>query len=37
VETSSGERGWFAVDGYNKIRGTSFDADEYFIGLCHAG
>ncbi|MEN6312651.1 MAG: YARHG domain-containing protein [Clostridiaceae bacterium] len=37
VETSSGEKGWFAVDGYNKIRGTSFDADEYFIGLCHAG
>lgn len=37
VETSSGEKGWFAVDGYNNIRGTSFDADEYFIGLCHAG
>jgi len=37
VETSSGGKGWFAVDGYNNIRGTSFDADEYFIGLCHAG
>lgn len=37
VETSSGEKGWFAVDGYNKIRGTALDADEYFMGLCHAG
>jgi len=36
VENSQGQKGWFALDGYNTVRGTGLSADEIFSGLCHA-
>jgi len=36
VEDSRGIKGWFAVDGYDEIRGLGKPADEVFEGLCHA-
>lgn len=36
VENSTGDKGWFAIDGYNTIRGTSEYASKYFKGLSYA-
>jgi len=36
VETKDGKRGWFALEGYDEIRGTNLNAWEFFIGLCYA-
>lgn len=36
VENSKGIKGWFAVDGYDKIRGTNKTARELFEGLSYA-
>lgn len=36
VENSKGERGWFAVDNFDQIRGSNWRASEVFEGLCYA-
>jgi hypothetical protein len=36
VENSKGEKGWFAIDNFDQIRGTNWRAQEVFEGLCYA-
>ncbi|WP_427339493.1 YARHG domain-containing protein [Caloranaerobacter sp. DY30410] len=36
VETSTGERGWFAVDKFSIIRSEGLDVYKIFAGLCYA-
>jgi hypothetical protein len=31
-----GVKGWFAVDGFYKMRGTGLNAQDFFEGLCFA-
>ena len=36
VQTTDGQEGWFAIDGFDKIRGLDISASEVFSGLNYA-
>ncbi len=36
VQTTDGQEGWFAIDGFDKIRGLNISASEVFSGLNYA-
>lgn len=36
IETSTGRKGWFALEKFSKIRNEGLDASEFFAGLCYA-
>lgn len=36
VQNSKGAKGWFAVEDFDKIKGTNLRASEVFEGLCYA-